>query len=72
MDWKGEGMATTRGIMKQELKRSIGNIEWAIEHIARVALIYKDEHPEIALPLIEVCENLETVIEVIKQVDEGM
>lgn len=62
-------MATTRGIMKQELKRSIGNIEWAINHLARVIITYKDEHPEVALPLIEAVEALEAVNEVITSVE---
>lgn len=63
-------MATTRGIMKQELKRSIGNIEWAIEHLARVIITYKDNYADIALPLIDVVTALEKCIEVIQGVDK--
>ena len=58
--------------MKQELKRAIGNLEWALDHLARVIIVYKDEHIEVAAPLVDAATALEAVIEVIKTVDDHL
>lgn len=65
-------MASTRGLMKQELRRALGNIEWAINHIARVTQTYLEVHPEIAYPLIEVLEALDKIAEAVKEIEENI
>lgn len=47
-------MATQRGYYKEELKRSVDNIEMALTHLDRVINAYKEAHPEIS-DLVQAC-----------------
>jgi hypothetical protein len=58
--------------MRQEMRRAIGNLEWALEHLARVIITYKDEHPEIAAPLVDAAQTLEIVISTVQAVEENV
>lgn len=41
-------MATKRGYYREELKRSVDNIEMALTHLARVVEAYNKDHADIA------------------------
>lgn len=41
-----------RQTYRQELDRAIGNLDWALEHLRRMAVAYQEHHPEVS----EVCE----------------
>jgi hypothetical protein len=41
-----------RQTYRQELDRAMGNLDWAMEHLRRMAETYKPHHEEVA----EVCE----------------
>lgn len=45
-------MANDRHGYRRELKRIIGNLDWALIHLQKVGEAYKEHHPEIT----EVCE----------------
>lgn len=39
---------STRHQMKRELKRAIGNLEWAVRHMDAVYSTYESDHPQYA------------------------
>ena len=41
-----------RQTYRQELDRAIGNLDWAMEHVRRMAVAYEEAHPEVT----QVCE----------------
>ena len=41
-----------RQTYRQELDRASGNLDWAMEHLLRMAVAYQEHHPEVT----EVCE----------------
>lgn len=49
---------STRTWALRELNLSHNNIDWAGTHLSRVAETYQAEHPEVAEPLIMVCQLL--------------
>lgn len=63
-------MATQRGYYKEELRRSIDNIEMALTHLARVVAAYQEAHPDIAKSVRECGDALVTVGEVITKIEE--
>ena len=65
-------MATQRGYFKEELDRSVANIEMALTHLSRVIEAYSEAHPDIALKIAECGEGLVTIAEVIHSVNEAI
>lgn len=41
-------MATKRGYYREEIRRTIDNLEMGLTHLARLVDAYKDPHPELA------------------------
>lgn len=46
-------MATRRGYYREELRRSIHNLNMALTHLERFVEAYSEQHPEIAVVAIE-------------------
>jgi hypothetical protein len=44
--------ANVRQHYRQELDRAVGNLDWCLEHLRRMAVAYQEHHPEVT----EVCE----------------
>lgn len=55
-----------RQTYKQELERAIGNIDWAVEHLRRVAETYRPHHEEVSEVCEVACVGLVTAQEVMK------
>jgi len=55
----------TRMTYKRELERANGNIDWAVEHVGRVAETYKEHHPDIAAKAMMIMQALETIKETV-------
>jgi len=62
---------STREIAHRELKRAIGNIEWADTHLLRIADVYVDAHPEIAKPIALCSDLLDEVTKLIRQIQKS-
>ncbi len=65
-------MATARGYYKEELDRSIANLEMALTHLARVIDAYKEHHPDIAEKIKECGDGLVMIAEIIRSVNESI
>lgn len=64
-------MGKSRRILyKQELRRAINNIAWAITHLARVTEAYEEAHPEISEALLAVMSALNDLAELIASLEE--
>lgn len=62
--------ANDRQTYRQELDRASGNIDWALEHLRRMAEAYREHHEEVT----QVCElagaGLFTIQDLIKRLKE--
>lgn len=65
-------MASARGYYKEEMNRSIDNIEMALTHLARVVEAYQQAHPEIAEKIKECGDGLVMIAEIIRSVEESV
>jgi hypothetical protein len=65
-------MATQRGYYREELERTITNLEMALTHIARVVEAYQEAHPEISDKAAECGNALLMVAEVIQSIHESI
>lgn len=63
-------MATMRGYYKEELARSINNIEMALLHLTRLVDAYNKDHPDISEALSECGDALVIIAETIAKVRE--
>lgn len=63
-------MATQRGYYKEELVRSVSNIEMALTHLTRVISAYAEPHPEIAEPIAQIGDLLVMAAETIAKINE--
>ncbi len=69
---KDHKMATARGYYKEELRRSIDNIEMALTHLARMIDAYKEHHPEMSEKIKECGDGLVMIAEIIRSVEESI
>ena len=65
-------MATERGYYKEELDRSIHNLEMALTHLSRVMEAYEKPHPEIATQVTECGEAIVLIAETIGKINESI
>lgn len=65
-------MASKRGYYKEELRRSIDNIEMALTHLTRVIEAYNKDHPEISNPVSECGNALVLVGETLGKIEESI
>ena len=61
---------TGRKVYKEELKRAVGNCEWASTHLARFVDAYSGPHPELALKAVEIIKGLGYTIAAINKLNE--
>lgn len=65
-------MATQRGYYREELERSVANIEMALTHLTRVIEAYEKAHPEISQKVAECGEGLVVIAEVIGSIHDAI
>ncbi len=65
-------MATYRGYAREELRRALGNMAWAIQHIAQLEPVYRDQHPDIADVILQICDGLDMVATVIQTLHDQL
>lgn len=65
-------MATERGYYREEMERSIKNIEMALMHLTRVINKYAEPHPEIASQVQECGEALVLIGEAIQSIHDSI
>lgn len=65
-------MATQRGYYREELERSVNNVEMALTHLVRVGAAYSEAHPEVTEKVNEVCEALATIGEIIQSIHDSI
>jgi len=56
---------STREWARREHTKALGNIDWVVTHLLRVAEVYSEAHPEIAAPLltiVNIAEELQGMI----------
>ena len=70
LDKEVTSMASARGYYKEEMKRSIDNIEMALTHLARVIEAYRKAHPEISEKIKECGDGLVMIAEIIRSIEE--
>ncbi len=63
-------MATKRGYYREELRRSIDNIEMALTHLARFIEAYDKQHPEYSNMIKEAGNTLVKTAEFISEVHD--
>ena len=56
---------STRDWAQRELRAAVGNIEWALDKLAKVVHTYHADHPEVSEPLAEVGVALEALSDAI-------
>lgn len=61
---------TKRILYKQELRRAVNNIAWAITHLYRVATAYQAAHPEVTEALTAVMSALNDLADLIADLEE--
>ena len=61
---------TSRKLFKRELQRTIGNLDWALEHIGRFVVAYAEHHPDLAAQAAGIGEGMILLKDAIKKLDE--
>lgn len=65
-------MATKRGYYKEELDRSIANLEMALTHLTRVMEAYSEAHPDISEQVAKCGEALVIIAETIASINKSI
>lgn len=62
----------TRDAVKQDLQRSIGNLEAAKEKIGRWIEVYAEHHPEIAAAMAISIQSIDMTIDFVDKVQQSI
>ena len=66
----GSPRDTSRKLFKRELERIIGNMEWALTHLARFIEAYSEFHPDLSAQAVSIGEGIIFLIDAVKKLDE--
>lgn len=65
-------MATKRGYYREELRRSMDNLEMALTHLARFVQAYEKDYPEIARTVQAAGDVIVKVAETLTEVHDAI
>ena len=61
---------TSRKLYKRELDRIVGNMEWALTHLARFIEAYSEHHPDLAAQAGTIGEGVVYLIDAVKKLND--